>query len=100
MSWYKKANVELNFISYFDGPFKVTANGRPYTFYVNDKDFANNLKWQIENQPFRHTKIFNLLMKRYSDAKLHKELNPTAPEYTEQEKQETLQELENRGFLS
>ncbi len=76
MNWYKWAQIELEFVSYFDGPFKVGINGKLYTFYIYDKDFAMNLKWQIENQPFRHGKILNLLKKRYSDPELHKELNP------------------------
>ena len=92
MNWYKKAKVNLDFISSDSyGNFKVLVNGNPYNFGPVDKDFADTLAWQIRNQPWKHGNILNLLKKKYN-------LNKMSDD-TEEDKQQMLSELPSQKEL-
>jgi hypothetical protein len=92
MNWYKKAKVNLDFISSDSyGDFKVLVNGKPYTFGPVDKDFAETLAWQIRKQPWKHGGILNLLKQKYNLNKMHDD--------TEEEKERMLSDIPSQKEL-
>ena len=99
MNWYKKAKGPiLDFLSHNSyGELRISINGNSYTYYGVSPYWANKLKWMIEKSNIPSGIIIQRL-KKFSDPKKYKELNPSTGHSTE-EKQEIMNELYERGIL-
>jgi hypothetical protein len=98
MSWYKIAKLVLDFLSYDSyGNFNVSINGKKYTYYNVSPFFAEKYKWMIENSPRSHGKVLEGL-KKFRDTEKHNQLNPPVDD-TNEEKQQMLEELYDKGYL-
>lgn len=98
MSWFKKAKINLQFLSYDSNwDLKVNVNGTPYTYYDVSPYWAKKLEWMIEKSNIPHGTILQRHLKQFSNPKRHKELNPDNIE--NKERQEMLSEIPSQKDL-
>ena len=106
MNWYKLAahpEVQVgSFRSYdtddINTELEVFVNGAKRTYYGMSSEDAEIIRWMANTKRLPGGVVLKKL-RPFSNPKRHEELNPTIPEYTKEEEQETMQELKDRGFI-
>jgi hypothetical protein len=67
MNWFKKAQLDLHFLSHSsDGVLNILINGKKYTYYNVPYDSENHYsqyQWMINNQKIPRNKILQQLEK-------------------------------------